>query len=104
MASGALAGSRSPSPSASTPNRAHVLGMNCVHPTAPALDGPRLRPKSDSIFVSPARTAAPFGPREYRADAAEKIAARFGGAETAPPPRRRHAAWPFAPAAMSSHP
>src|SRR5215213_858621 len=45
-----------PSPSASTPQRSHVDGMNCIHPTAPAELGPMLPPKFDSILLIAART------------------------------------------------
>src|SRR6266496_2728622 len=38
------------------PQRAHVSGMNCIHPTAPAELGPMLRPKFDSILLIAART------------------------------------------------
>src|SRR3954454_10651216 len=38
------------------PQRFRVAGMNCVHPSAPALDGPMLQPKADSISVIAART------------------------------------------------
>ena len=44
-------GFASPSPSASVPQRSHVDGMNCIHPTAPAELGPMLRPKFDSILL-----------------------------------------------------
>src|SRR3954469_18410949 len=37
------------------PQRFHVAGMNCVQPSAPALDGPMLQPKPDSISVIAAR-------------------------------------------------
>src|SRR6058998_1211470 len=45
-----------PLPSASTPQRSHVSGMNCIHPTAPAELGPMFRPKFDSILLIAAST------------------------------------------------
>src|SRR3569833_1336065 len=40
-----------PSPSASTPQRYQVSGMNCIQPMAPAELGPMLRPKLDSTLL-----------------------------------------------------
>src|SRR4051812_28612897 len=45
-----------PLPSASTPQRSHVDGMNCIQPTAPAELGPMLPPKFDSILLIAAST------------------------------------------------
>src|SRR5438128_5773548 len=45
-----------PLPSASTPQRSHVEGMNCIQPTAPAELGPMLRPKFDSTLLIAAST------------------------------------------------
>src|SRR5436309_1504714 len=45
-----------PFPSASTPQRNHVSGMNCIQPTAPAELGPMFCPKLDSILLIEART------------------------------------------------
>ena len=45
-----------PSPFASTPQRSHVLGMNCIQPIAPAELGPMLRPKFDSTLLIDAST------------------------------------------------
>src|SRR3954468_5626952 len=45
-----------PSPSASTPQRSHVDGMNCIQPTAPAELGPMFCPKLDSILLIEAST------------------------------------------------
>src|SRR5215212_325363 len=56
MASAAVHGSATPFPSASTPQRRHVSGMNCIQPTAPAELGPMLRPKFDSILLIAAST------------------------------------------------
>src|SRR5438128_11932959 len=56
MASVAFHGSAMPSPSASTPQRNQVEGMNCIQPTAPAELGPMLCPKLDSILLIAART------------------------------------------------
>src|SRR5712691_11082437 len=56
MASVAFHGSAIPSPSASTPQRSQVEGMNCIQPTAPAELGPMFRPKLDSILLIDART------------------------------------------------
>src|ERR671934_128666 len=56
MASWAFHGSATPSPLASTPQRSHVLGMNCIQPTAPAELGPMFRPKFDSILLIEAST------------------------------------------------
>src|SRR5919204_6699486 len=57
MASWAFHGSATPSPLASTPQRSHVLGMNCIQPTAPAELGPMFRPKFDSILLIDASTS-----------------------------------------------
>src|SRR5262249_13615906 len=51
-----LQGSAIPSPSASTPQRNHVSGMNCIQPIAPAELGPMFCPKFDSILLIAART------------------------------------------------
>src|SRR6185295_3697235 len=56
IASEAFHGSATPSPSASTPQRSHVDGMNCIQPTAPAELGPMFCPKLDSILLIEART------------------------------------------------
>src|SRR5437763_12070520 len=45
-----------PSPSASTPQRSHVPGMNCIQPIAPAELGPMFCPKFDSILLIAAST------------------------------------------------
>src|SRR5438876_7235095 len=45
-----------PSPSASTPHRNQVEGMNCIQPTAPAELGPMFWPKFDSILLIAAST------------------------------------------------
>src|SRR4051812_5711379 len=55
MASTALYGLAWRSPFASIPHSRQVAGMNCVQPTAPALDGPMLQPSPDSIWVIAAR-------------------------------------------------
>src|SRR5438445_10303691 len=57
MASVGLLGSATPSPFASSPHRAHVEGMNCIQPIAPAELGPRLRPKSVSTLLIAASTS-----------------------------------------------
>src|SRR5919198_3982062 len=51
MASVAFHGSATPLPSASTPQRSHVEGMNCIQPIAPAELGPMFWPKFDSILL-----------------------------------------------------
>jgi len=56
IASAGLSGSARPSPSASTAYARQVAGMNCIQPIAPAEDGPRLRPKSVSIWLIAAST------------------------------------------------
>src|SRR5438045_5232771 len=56
MASVGLLGSATPSPFASTPHRAHVEGMNCIQPIAPAELGPRLLPKLVSTLLMAAST------------------------------------------------
>src|SRR6266496_4485128 len=56
MASVAFHGSAIPSPSASTPQRNQVEGMNCIQPTAPAELGPMFWPKFDSILLIEAST------------------------------------------------
>src|SRR5579864_7183070 len=56
MASVAFHGSATPSPFASTPQRIHVEGRNCIQPMAPAELGPMLRPKFDSILLIAAST------------------------------------------------
>src|SRR3954447_14425746 len=56
MASSGFHGSATPSPFASTPQRSHVSGMNCIQPIAPAELGPMLRPKFDSILLIAAST------------------------------------------------
>src|SRR5438093_8471573 len=56
IASSAFHGSATPSPFASTPQRSHVSGMNCIQPIAPALLGPMLRPKLDSTLLIAAST------------------------------------------------
>src|SRR4051812_24324545 len=61
------------------PNRRQVAGRNWVQPTAPALDGPRRRPKSDSTLVSAARIIGPATPSSYRAAAALKIGTSSNG-------------------------
>src|SRR3954465_12880393 len=67
IASAAFPGAATPSPPASTPQRSHVDGMNCIQPTAPAELGPMLPPKFDSILLIAASTfqgipyAAPAG-------------------------------------------
>src|SRR6476660_7766664 len=63
IASEAFHGSATPSPSASTPQRSHVDGMNCIQPTAPAELGPMFCPQLDSILWSEARTCngIPYG-------------------------------------------
>src|SRR5207245_1936632 len=45
-----------PLPSASTPQRSQVDGMNCIQPTAPAELGPMFPPKFDSILLIAAST------------------------------------------------
>src|SRR3954464_1037851 len=45
-----------PSLSASSPQRSHVEGMNCIHPIAPAELGPMLPPKLDSTLLIAAST------------------------------------------------
>ena len=44
--------------------------MNCIQPTAPAEEGPRLVPKAVSIALIPARIAGPWGPSPYWSEAA----------------------------------
>src|SRR4029079_16996704 len=56
MASSGLHGLAIPSPSASTPQRSQVDGMNCIHPIAPAELGPMFWPKFDSILLIAAST------------------------------------------------
>src|ERR671915_385555 len=56
MASVGFQGSAMPSPSASSPHRSQVDGMNCIQPTAPAELGPMFCPKFDSILLMEART------------------------------------------------
>src|SRR5438132_8594809 len=56
MASAAFHGSAIPLPSASTPQRSQVDGMNCIQPTAPAELGPMFPPKLDSILLIAAST------------------------------------------------
>src|SRR5713101_9106704 len=56
IASAGFHGSATPSPLASTPQRSHVLGMNCIHPIAPAELGPMLRPQFDSTLLMAAST------------------------------------------------
>src|SRR5437763_938973 len=55
-ASVAFHGSATPSPFASTPQRSHVSGMNCIQPIAPAELGPMFWPKLDSILLIAAST------------------------------------------------
>ncbi len=43
--------------------------MNCIQPSAPAEEGPRLVPKPVSTALIPARTAAPWDPSPYCAEA-----------------------------------
>jgi len=54
IASAGWSGSARPSPSAAYARQ--VAGMNCIQPIAPAEDGPRLRPKSVSIWLIAAST------------------------------------------------
>src|SRR5437870_13546920 len=56
MASEARHGSATPSPSASSPQRSQVDGMNCIQPIAPAELGPMFRPKFDSTLLIAAST------------------------------------------------
>src|SRR5947209_16154177 len=56
IASVAFHGSATPLPSASTPQRSQVLGMNCIQPIAPAELGPMLRPQFDSTLLIDAST------------------------------------------------
>src|ERR1700749_4075538 len=46
-----------PSPFASMPHRAHVDGMNCIQPIAPAELGPRFCPKFVSTLLIAASTS-----------------------------------------------
>ncbi len=46
-----------PSPLASTPYIFQVEGMNCIQPTAPAVETLRLVPKAVSIRLIPASTS-----------------------------------------------
>src|ERR1039457_7035381 len=54
------------SPKAVMPEVAHVDGMNCMGPSAPALDGPMLLPSPLSIWPMAASTVQD-SPRQYRA-------------------------------------
>src|SRR3954447_12914064 len=53
--------------------------MNCIQPSAPAEDGPRLVPKAVSTALIPARIAGPCGPSPYRAEARGEIGISTGG-------------------------
>src|SRR5690349_12993537 len=53
--------------------------MNCIQPTAPAEEGPRLVPKAVSTALIPARIAGPCGPSPYLAEALWKSGIRTGG-------------------------
>src|SRR2546429_3003658 len=85
MASEARHGSATPSPSASTPQRSHVEGMNCIQPIAPAELGPMLRPKFDSTLLIAASTchgmpyAAPASRQSALSSAYESCSGRAGG-------------------------
>src|ERR1035437_4300311 len=54
------------SPKAVMPQVAHVDGMNCMGPSAPALDGPMLLPSQLSIWPMAASTVQDSR-RQYRA-------------------------------------
>src|SRR3954447_21644901 len=53
--------------------------MNCIQPSAPAEEGPRLVPKAVSTALIPARIAGPCGPSPYWAEARWEIGISTGG-------------------------
>src|SRR3954451_19232105 len=85
MPSAARHGSATPSPSASTPHRYQVSGMNCIQPIAPAELGPMLRPKFDSILLIAPSTchgmpyAAPARCHSASSSASESCCGAAGG-------------------------
>src|SRR3954464_14187736 len=85
MASDGFHGSATPSPSASTPQRYQVSGMNCIQPIAPAELGPMLRPKFDSILLIAPSTcqgtsyAAPARCQSARSALCESCCGAAGG-------------------------
>src|SRR5438309_11938212 len=94
IASSAFHGSATPSPSASTPQRSHVEGMNCIQPIAPAELGPMLRPKFDSTLLIAASTcqgmpyAAPASRQIPLSCAYESCSGRAGGGDSTIDPGR----------------
>src|SRR5919204_6197758 len=89
IASSAVHGSAIPSPFASSPQRIHVGGMNCIQPIAPAGLGPMLAPKFDSTLLIAASTcqgtpyASPARCQRAERSPYERLAGCAGGVERA---------------------
>src|SRR5271169_7012963 len=65
-------------PNASMPQVAHVDGMNCMGPSAPALDGPSLAPSPLSISLIAASTVHDRPGQYSSADALYNVRRLFG--------------------------